>query len=75
MKKLSLVLLLFVGTNVFASPGKTSLKHLNSKKVVKAQYYRTSCDGVTFTYQAGSTAEAVAIASRYCGGGVIEILG
>lgn len=83
MKKFLLMLCLSIGATTFASTGKTtSLKNAPKseinvvngvKKFFKAYTCETSCDGVTFTFQAENAAEAVAIASRYCGGGVIKM--
>ncbi|WP_394758972.1 hypothetical protein [Flavobacterium sp.] len=75
MKKLLLVLFLSVGATTFANSGKVVTKKLETKKVFKVMECSISCDGVTISFQAGSAAEAVAIASRYCGGGVISING
>lgn len=74
MKKQFLALALFVSLGTFANTVPTK-KSKVKKVIIKEQMYRTKCDGVTFTYSASSNAEAVQIASRYCSGGVIEILG
>jgi hypothetical protein len=61
-----------VSSGVFAKNNpKTKVINIT---LIKAHTYRTSCDGVTFTYSANSNQEAVQIALRYCKGGTIQIL-
>ena len=73
MKKVLLMLFLSIGATVFASPVKNIAKIKNKKAIIRVMQCSTSCDGVTFSFSAGSAAEAVSIASRYCAGGVISI--